>query len=102
MANEYDNLALNTPTFLRTEGDVDIWATRTTNGGTVERRIRSNTNTDRALILQARAQQAISTNSTFLALASPTNAQSLAQIQALTRQLQALLRLSQNALDAID
>ena len=42
--------------------------------------------------LRERAQQALVTNRTFLALASPTNAQTLAQVRHLTRVTQGLLR----------
>lgn len=55
--------------------------------------------TNRATI-QQQATQALDTNRTFLALASPTNAQTLAQVKALTRQNQGLIRLLLNQLDA--
>jgi hypothetical protein len=42
--------------------------------------------------LTEQARQAMAANRTFLALASPSQAQSLAQIRALTRQVQALIR----------
>lgn len=38
------------------------------------------------------AWNAISANQTFLAIASPTNAQAVAQVQALTRQMDALIK----------
>lgn len=50
--------------------------------------------------LVQRAQTALTTNTTFLALASPTNAQTLAQVQALTKECSALIRLLTNALDS--
>ncbi len=50
--------------------------------------------------LQAKAQTALSTNATFLALGSPTNAQTLAQVQALTRQIDAIIRLVGNQFDS--
>ena len=40
------------------------------------------------------AQTALANNHTFLALPSPTAAQSVAQVQALTRQIDALIRLA--------
>jgi hypothetical protein len=43
--------------------------------------------------LATKAHAAITSNQTFLDLAAPTNAQSLAQIKALTRQMTALIRL---------
>jgi hypothetical protein len=42
--------------------------------------------------LIARAPIALANNAAFLALASPTNLQTLAQVQALTRQIDALIR----------
>ncbi len=44
--------------------------------------------------LTARAQQALTGNATFLANASPTAAQVAAQVKALTRQVNALIRMS--------
>jgi len=43
--------------------------------------------------LQGRASAALAVNATFLGLASPTNAQVLAQVQRLTRECNALIRL---------
>lgn len=56
-------------------------------------------NTNRATI-QQQAATALDTNRTFLALASPTNAQTLAQVKALTRQNQGIIRLLLNQLDS--
>lgn len=44
--------------------------------------------------LQARAAQALASNQTYLALAAPTQAQAVAQVGALTRQVNALIRLA--------
>lgn len=55
--------------------------------------------TNRATI-QQQATTALGTNRTFLAIASPTNAQTLAQVKALTRQNQGIIRLLLNQLDA--
>jgi hypothetical protein len=41
--------------------------------------------------LVARAQTALNNNQTFLAIGSPTNAQAVAQVQALTRQMDAVI-----------
>lgn len=51
--------------------------------------------------LRSRAQTALTTNGEFLALAAPTNAQTLAQVKALTRQASALIRLELRALDTL-
>lgn len=48
--------------------------------------------------LQAKAPGALASNATFLALGAPTNAQVLAQVQALTRQVNAMIRLDSNLL----
>jgi hypothetical protein len=47
-----------------------------------------------------RARDALDDNATFLAIGSPTNAQALAQIQALTRQVNAVIRLLARQLDS--
>lgn len=44
--------------------------------------------------LHQKAAAALSANATFLALSSPTNAQNAAQVKALTRQCNALIRLA--------
>lgn len=49
--------------------------------------------------LEAKAVQALGINQAYLALASPTNAQNVAQIRALTRQTNALIRLLLNLVD---
>jgi hypothetical protein len=43
--------------------------------------------------LAGKAQAALAVNATFLGLASPSTAQNTAQVQALTRQVNALVRL---------
>jgi hypothetical protein len=50
--------------------------------------------------LMQRARDALDDNATFLAIGSPTNAQALAQIQALTRQVNAVIRLLARQLDS--
>lgn len=52
--------------------------------------------------LTDQAAAALATNRTFLALASPTNAQIAAQVKALTRQNNALVRLALGLLDGTD
>lgn len=52
--------------------------------------------------LESRIASAIATNSTYLALASPSTAQNTAQIKALTQQIQALLRIRQGQLGSVN
>lgn len=51
-------------------------------------------------ILVSKARAALAVNATFLALVAPTNAQTLAQVQALTKECNGIIRLLINALDA--
>lgn len=50
--------------------------------------------------LQTKATNAIATNNNFLAIASPTNAQAVAQVQLLTRENTAIIRLLLGLLDS--
>ena len=50
--------------------------------------------------IRAAATNALATNATFLGLATPTNAQVLAQVQALTRQMDGVIRLLTGRLEA--
>lgn len=52
--------------------------------------------------IRAQAAAALEANRTFLALGAPTNAQTLAQVRALTRQNQGLIRIALGALDGTD
>lgn len=52
--------------------------------------------------IEQRARAALAANATYLAIASPTNAQNLAQIRLLTRECSALIRLALNELDTND
>lgn len=49
--------------------------------------------------VETKAVTALTNNATFLNLASPTNAQTLAQVKALTRQVNGLIRLLLGRLD---
>lgn len=49
--------------------------------------------------LRTKAQQALTANATYLGLQSPTAAQNTAQVKALTRQVNALIRLAVGQLD---
>lgn len=51
--------------------------------------------------LQGKAQAALTANASFQAIASPTNAQIAAQVQALTKQVNGIIRQLSNALDSI-
>ena len=52
--------------------------------------------------IEQQAKTALATNKTFLAITSPTNAQTLAQTKALTRQMNGVIRLLLNQLDETD
>jgi len=52
--------------------------------------------------LLAKAATALTTNATFLAIGSPSNAQAVAQVKALTRQVNALIRLARRDLLSTD
>jgi hypothetical protein len=51
--------------------------------------------------LRDKAATGLTTNTTYLALGSPTNAQNLAQIRALTRQMNGVIRLTLGTLDDV-
>lgn len=54
------------------------------------------------LTLRQRAATALTTNRDFLALPAPTNAQTLTQVRALTRQMNGLIRLTLRDLSGTD
>lgn len=54
-----------------------------------------------AATLRSRASTALTNNAAYLALASPTQAQAVAQVAALTRQVDGLIRLALDKLDSI-
>lgn len=53
-----------------------------------------------AAMIRQRAAQALTDNATFLAIPAPTAAQMIPQVVALTRQVNALIRLVTGALDS--
>lgn len=53
-----------------------------------------------AIDLQSKADNAIDANNTFLAIASPSNAQAITQVQRLTRENTAIIRLLLGLLDS--
>lgn len=53
-------------------------------------------------MLRDRAGQALQANATFLGLGAPTNGQTLAQVQRLTRETSAIIRLLLGQLDTTD
>lgn len=71
------------------------------NAAAAERDVRRTQDTNRATLVE-RARAALTTNRDFLAVPTPTNAQTLAQVRALTRQMNAALRLLVGDLDGTD
>ena len=57
-------------------------------------RVAALTTTTTESAIRTKALQALTANATFLAIASPTTAQTAAQVKALTRQVSALIRLT--------
>ena len=51
--------------------------------------------------IRERATTALSNNAAYLAIATPTQAQAIAQVAALTRQVNALIRIELQAFDTI-
>ena len=67
----------------------DTWTARVKTQAEVDA---ATSSTNEAALL-AKAKTALTNNATFLAIASPTNAQAVAQVQALTRQVNVLIRI---------
>jgi len=89
--------------------DLDAGTVTRQEGGT-EDAVRELTDDERLLFTQPqiaanrtaiedKATRALATNAKFLALTTPTNAQTLAQVKALTRENTAIIRLLLNRLD---
>ena len=77
---------------------VQTWTVRPKSAAELANDTRATNNTD----LRTKAQNALAANSTYLAIVSPTNAQNVAQVQRLTREVSALIRLEISALDSTD
>ena len=61
----------------------------------------SDANVANLITLQSRASTALTNNATYLALGSPTTTQNTAQIQALTRQMDGIIRMLLQATSTI-
>lgn len=61
----------------------------------------ADTATANSVTVHNRAETGLAVNSAFLAISSPSNAQTLAQVKALTRQVSGLIRLTLGKLDDI-
>lgn len=82
-------------------GDYTITTTVTPNGQTRQVQWKAGTAGANQETLRQRAQTALTNNQTFLAIASPTQAQAVTQVQALTRQVDGLIRFLLGAFDTI-
>jgi hypothetical protein len=82
-------------------GDYTITTTVTANGRTQQVQWKPGTQGANVVTLLQRAQTALTNNQTFLAIASPTQAQAVAQVQALTRQVDGLIRFLLGTFDTI-
>lgn len=74
-------------------GDYTVTTTATANGQVATYTAKPGTTADNADQLLSKAAAALAANKTFLAISSPTNAQSISQVKALTRQVNAIIRL---------
>lgn len=73
-----------------------VWVSR---NKTAQEIANATANTNQATII-SQAQGALTTNATYIALASPTTAQNTAQIKALSQQVDKLIRLALGLFDA--
>lgn len=76
----------------------DTWTVR----AKTQAELDATTSTTNGAALLAKAATALTNNAAFLAVASPTNAQAVAQVKALTRQVNALIRLARRDLLSTD
>ena len=77
---------------------VQTWTVRAKTAGELDADIAATNNTT----IREQARTALTGNRTFLAVAAPTNAQVGAQVKALTRQMNGLIRLTLGELDGTD
>jgi hypothetical protein len=82
-------------------GDYTVTTTITPNGRTEQFQWKPGTAGANEQALRQRAQTALANNQAFLGLAAPTNAQAVAQVQALTRQVNGLMRFLLGTFDTI-
>jgi hypothetical protein len=75
-----------------------VWVQRAYTDGETASKVESSN----AAQIRTAAGNALDGNRTFLAIQSPTNAQVVAQVRALTRQNQGLIRLTLGLLDGVD
>lgn len=82
--------------------EYQVIETVTANGRTLEVRAKPGSRMATQASLAGKAEQALAANSTYLALASPSAAQTTAQVQRLSRECNALIRLLIGAFDTDD
>lgn len=90
--SDYDALPLDTPTKIRESAEVEIWATRTKNGGIVENRAKPGSAADLSSQADAQLRSAVANLRAYRDAASPTNAQTAAVVKLLCRVVLNLLR----------
>lgn len=92
-------------TLTRTSGQPDRYTLRSATGAILEDRDATAaesvtiTHIENSDSLTAKATAALTNNATYQAIASPTTAQAVAQVAALTRQVNALIRVANGLLD---
>lgn len=84
------------------DDEITVWRTEHQHGTDERIEPKPGTATANRETLERQGLTALDTNRAFIALAAPTNAQTLAQVKALTRQNIAIIRLLLNRLDATD